>query len=122
MQIARKVVWLPLVVLAAAVWCAGCGSGSDDKIVARVGRTDITYSDLMEKMNELPPFARQQFAGPEGTIDFLNRIVDEEVLYQAAVENGFDKSPEVVRALEAVKRRAVVQAFYQKEIEGKVEV
>jgi len=109
---------LMLVVLAAGIWCLGCGSGSDDEIVARVGRTNITKSYLMQKMAELPPFAQQQFAGPEGTIAFLHRLVDEEVLYQAALKAGHDQDPEVVRALDAVKRRAVIQAFYAEGVEA----
>ena len=113
---------LILVVLAAGIWCLGCGSGSDDEIVARVGRTNITKTHLMEKMAELPPFAQQQFAGPEGTIAFLHRLVDEEVLYQAALKAGHDQDPEVVRALEAVKRRAVIQAFYAEDVEAKTVV
>jgi parvulin-like peptidyl-prolyl isomerase len=122
MERVRKVAWLPLIALAVAALCAGCDSGGSERIVARVGRTDITYDDLMQKMNELPPFARQQFAGPEGTIEFLHRIVDEEVLYQAALKTGYDKDPEVLQALEAVKRRAVIQAFYKDEVESKAVV
>lgn len=118
----RKAISLPLVIFAVAVLSAGCDTGGKETVVARVGRTDITYSDLMQKMNELPPFARQQFAGPEGTIEFLNRIVDEEVLYQAALQGGYDQKADVLRALEAVKRRAVIQAFYQDEIEGQAEI
>ncbi|MCK4916241.1 MAG: peptidyl-prolyl cis-trans isomerase, partial [Candidatus Eisenbacteria sp.] len=109
---------LLLVVLGAGIWCVGCGSGRDDEIVARVGRTNITKTYLMQKMAELPPFSQQQFAGPEGTIAFLHRLVDEEVLYQAAIKAGHDRDPEVVRALEAVKRRAVIQAFYAQGIEA----
>ena len=109
---------LLLVVLAAGTWCVGCGSGGDDEIVARVGRTNITKTYLMQKMAELPPFSQQQFAGPEGTIAFLHRLVDEEVLYQAALKAGHDQDPDVVRALDAVKRRAVIQAFYAQDIES----
>jgi len=109
---------LMLAVLAAGIWCVGCGSGGDDEIVARVGRTDITKSYLMQKLAELPPFAQQQFAGPEGTIAFLHRLVDEEVLYQAALKAGHGQDPEVVRALDAVKRRAVIQAFYAEGVEA----
>ncbi len=113
---------LLLVVLAAVIWCVGCGSGGDDEIVARVGRTNITKSYLMQKLSELPPFAQQQFAGPEGTITFLHRLVDEEVLYQAALQAGYDQSPEVLKALDAVKRRAVIQAYYAADVEGTVVV
>lgn len=113
---------LLLVALASFMMCAGCGSDGNDTVVARVGRTNITYNDLMEKMNELPAFTRQQYAGPEGTIEFLNRLVDEEVLYQAAIQAGRDKEPGVVRALDIVKRRAVIQAFYENDVEGTVTV
>jgi len=109
---------LLLLVLGAGVWCVGCGAAGDDEIVARVGRTNITKSYLMQKMAELPPFSQQQFAGPEGTITFLHRLVDEEVLYQAAIKAGHDQDPDVVRALEAVKRRAVIQAYYAAGIEA----
>lgn len=114
---------LLLAALIAVIAAAGCGgSEGGDKVVARVGRTDITMSQLMEKLGDLPPFAQQQFSGPEGTIDFLNRLVDEEVLYQAALKAGRDKDPQVVKALEAVKRRAVIQAFYETNVEGTVTV
>ncbi|MFH1690095.1 MAG: peptidyl-prolyl cis-trans isomerase [Candidatus Eisenbacteria bacterium] len=113
---------LLLVVLAAVIWCVGCGSGGDDDIVARVGRTNITKSYLLQKLSELPAFAQQQFAGPEGTIDFLHRLVDEEVLYQAALQAGYDKNPEIVKALDVVKRRAVIQAYYAADVEGTVVV
>jgi hypothetical protein len=109
---------LLLIVLGAGIWCVGCGSRDDDEIVARVGRTDITKSYLMKKMAELPPFSQQQFAGPEGTIAFLHRLVDEEVLYQAAIKAGHDRDPEVLRTLEVVKRRAVIQAFYAEGVEA----
>jgi peptidyl-prolyl cis-trans isomerase C len=109
---------LVLVGLAALVACGGCSSGSDEEVVARVGRTNITKSDLMDKLAELPPFAQQQFAGPEGTIDFLNRLVDEEVLYQAAIKAGYADSPEIQKAIAAVTRRAVIQKFYADDVES----
>ena len=46
-----RLLWLPLIALVAVSFCTGCGSGRDDTIVARVGRTNITYDDLMQKMN-----------------------------------------------------------------------
>lgn len=102
---------------------SGCGGGAnEDRVVARVGHVTITYSQLQERLAELPPYARQQFADPEGMIDFLNRLVEEEVLYQAAEESGYQSNPEVVKPVEAVKRRAMIQAYYRDNIESGVEV
>lgn len=102
---------------------AGCGRDrGDDRVVARVGHTSITYSDLQQRLIELPPYARQQFATPEGMIDLLNRMVEEEVLYQAAENAGYATRPEVTKPAEAVKKRAMVQAFYHDQIEEGVQI
>jgi peptidyl-prolyl cis-trans isomerase C len=100
----------------------GCGSEEGDTVVARVGHVSITEAEFNEKLNELPAYTRQQFASPEGRIDFLERLVEEEVLYQAAVNAGYENHPEVLKPLEAIKRRAVIQAFYRDEIESVAEV
>jgi len=100
----------------------GCGSKQGDVVVARVGSVEITEAQVMERLAELPPFAQQQFAGPEGTMEFIKRLVEEEVLYQAARQAGYEKSPEVVKTVEAIKRRSMIQAYFRDEIEAKTEV
>jgi peptidyl-prolyl cis-trans isomerase C len=48
--------------------------------------------------------------------------VEEEVLYQAAEQAGYEKDPEILSMLEALKRRSMIQAYYRDEIEGKLEI
>ncbi|MBM3306948.1 MAG: peptidyl-prolyl cis-trans isomerase [Candidatus Eisenbacteria bacterium] len=116
--------WHALVAAATAVACllGGCGKKAEDTVVARVGGVSITQSDLAERLSELPDFAQRQFAGPMGSLELLNNMVDEEVLYQAARQAGYEKDPETVKLLEAMKRRSMIQAYYRNEIEGKTEV
>jgi parvulin-like peptidyl-prolyl isomerase len=115
-----------LAVLAAALAvvgiAAGCGKKQGDVVVARVGNVSITQSDLAERLAELPDFAQRQFSGPRGNLEFLNNLVEEEILYQAARQAGLEKDPEIARTLEATKRRLMVQAFYRADIEGKTEI
>lgn len=113
-----------LAVLLALTAClvSGCGEKEGDVVVARVGRVNITESQLRERMAELPDFAQRQFSGPQGTIEFLNNMVDEETLYQAARQAGYEKDPEMLNTLETMKRRSMIQAYYRDEIEGKVEI
>ncbi len=119
----RNRVFLAVLVALAVGLLAGCGGGKDqDRVVARIGHVSITYSELQERLAELPPYTRQQFATPDGIVDFLNRLVEEEVLYQAAEAAGYASAPEVVKPLEAVKRRAMIQAYYRDRIEAGVEV
>lgn len=113
-----------LVVMLALVAClaSGCGKKQGDVVVARVGSVNITEAQLKERLAELPEFAQRQFSGPQGSIEFLNNLVEEEVLYQAARQAGFEKDPEILSMLEAMKRRSMIQAYYRDEIEGKVEI
>ena len=106
-----------LTLLVAVVLTAGCG-GDSSEIVARVGSKDITRADLNRRLSELPPFSQQEFSGPEGVLRLLDRMVEEEVLYQAALEKGYARDPEVLDIIEKVTRRAMIQTFYEKEIEG----
>ncbi len=110
------------VLLVVALLVSGCGGGERGETVARVGGTSITASELRARFAELPPFTQQQFAGPEGLMEFLDRVIEEEVLYQAATRAGYESEATVVRTVEAVKRRTMIQAFYKAEIEGAVTV
>jgi peptidyl-prolyl cis-trans isomerase C len=100
----------------------GCGGRDEDPVLARVGRVNITQSDLNKQLAALPEFSRQQYSGPEGMIDLLERMVEQEVLYQAALRAGYDKAPQVVRSVEAVERQEMIRAYYRDEIEGSVEI
>lgn len=113
---------LLVVLIAVAVGVSGCGKKEKDPVVARVGNVNITQSQVAARIDELPPYAKQQFMGPEGMIDFLGRMVDEEVLFQAAKQRGYDRDPDVTKVVEAVKRRSMIQTFYQKDIEAAVQV
>jgi len=117
----RKILWLALIALTTVL--AGCSGDSErETVVARVGHVDITLGELQRRLNELPPYTKAQYATPEGQIEFLNRIVEEEVLYQAAVNGGYESDPSVVEPLEAIKRRAMIQAFYRDNVEKAAEV
>jgi len=107
-----------VVVLALTLFATGCSDSGGGRIVARVGGTNITEAELSKKLAELPPFTRQQFAGPEGMREFLDRVIEEEVLFQAAQRAGYENSDEVRDMVEAVTRRAMIQAYYRDEIEG----
>jgi parvulin-like peptidyl-prolyl isomerase len=118
----RKVFALVVAALAIVCLASGCGKKQGDVVVARVGNVSITQSDLAERLAELPDFAQRQFSGPRGNLEFLNNLVEEEILYQAARQAGFEKDPEIADVIEATKRRLMIQAYYRADIEGKLEI
>jgi peptidyl-prolyl cis-trans isomerase C len=120
-MIKRVCMTATLVTVVAAVLLSGCGGGRE-RVVARVGNVEFTVAEIDRRLAELPPYVQQQFAGVEGKKRFLERLVEEEVMFQAARQAGYETHPDVMRALEAVKRRSMIQAYYAADIEGAVEV
>jgi peptidyl-prolyl cis-trans isomerase C len=116
----RTALWIALVTISVAA--AGCGGGGKDPVVARVGHVSITMSEFQRKLNELPPYTKAQYLTPEGQIEFLKRLVQEEVLYQAAENAGYESDPSVTIPVEAMKRRAMIQAYYRDNVEKVAEV
>lgn len=109
---------LGIALLALTAVTAGCGDDDESTVVARVGHVSITKQELQAKLNELPGYSRQQFASPEGMIELLERLVEEEVLYQAAVNAGYENAAEVIKPVESVKRRLMIQTYYRDKIES----
>jgi peptidyl-prolyl cis-trans isomerase C len=118
----KKVLTIAALGLVAAALVAGCGGEGRRQVVARVGNVEFTVADIDQRMAELPPYVQQQFAGLEGKKELLDRMVEEEVMFQASRRAGYETHPDVTRAVDAVKRRTMIQAYYAADIEGVVEV
>lgn len=116
--------FFPIVALpfAVALVLGGCQPKPSDKVLARVGHVNITERDLKERLADIPEYYRPQYTTPEGRIELLEKMIQEEVLYQAAQDAGYDRNPEVVETVERVRRRTMVQKYFQNEIEAAVEV
>jgi peptidyl-prolyl cis-trans isomerase C len=121
-MVKRALLIAALGALAATVLLSGCGGKGRERVIARVGSVEFTVADLDRRLAELPPYVQQQFAGLEGKKEFLNRLVEEEVMYQAARQAGYQTHPDVKRAVEAIERRTMIQSYYTDNIEGAVEV
>jgi peptidyl-prolyl cis-trans isomerase C len=118
----RVLVIAALLAVAAALLLSGCGRKGRGRVIARVGSVEFTVAELDRRLAELPPYVQQQFSGLEGKKAFLDRLIEEEVIFQAARQAGYETDPDLKRTLEAVKRRTMIQKYYSEDIEGAVEV
>lgn len=121
MRSGRRFLLVGLLLTALAL-VLGCGQREEGLVLARVGRETITRAELTARLNELPAHQRQQYGTPEGMIELLERMVDEEVLYQAALEAGYESDPEIKKALDVIRRRMMIERYYRDEIDSGVEV
>lgn len=107
-------------VVACVVGLAGCGrTEADDsvsQIAARVNREEISVHQvnfLMQRQGEVSP--EQADTASRQTLETL---LDQEVAVQAAVEQRLDRDPQVVQALEAVRRELLARAYAERLTQG----
>lgn len=87
----------------------------DDTVLAKVGSEEITESEMAlaaaDFANELAQVPEAQRRGI-----LINVLVDMELLAQAGVEAGLDKTPEFEERVEFLRRRALRNAYVEQEL------
>jgi peptidyl-prolyl cis-trans isomerase C len=109
--------------LFAAIPMAGCGGESVDQkpqgeALVKVGDKLITQQTLDEELALVPPFQRREFETPEGKQKLLDRLVEMELLYLAAVDMKMDKSDSLKAEFERARRQILMRHYYKDQIES----
>jgi peptidyl-prolyl cis-trans isomerase C len=107
--------WLGACLLVGGCGAKGAVAGRPD-VVARIDGEVITVADLQKRLDGLDPYSRARFSAPEQKKKFLENMVRFEVLAREAQNRGYDRDPEVQRAL----KNQMISALLQKEIDDKL--
>ncbi|MBD3380478.1 MAG: hypothetical protein GF408_08480 [Candidatus Omnitrophica bacterium] len=112
------------VLLIGAVFCAcaaGCG-GKDpgDEVIASVGNTRITVNDFNERVSNLPPRYQRIAKARKG--QFLQELITDILLYNAALEKGVDKDREVRKMVEEAKKKILIARLLKDEVNEAVTI
>ncbi|HMB69374.1 MAG TPA: peptidyl-prolyl cis-trans isomerase [bacterium] len=99
------------VALAACQGTPGDSAPARDRVLARVAGKVIRESDVDARLAELPTLARPEYSSPIGKERLLRQMVEEEMLYRAAVEDGLDQDPTIASRLERSRRQILTQAY-----------
>ncbi len=95
--------------------CSGPGGSGDGTVLARVADRAITTADVDARIAELPQMARPEYATDAGRARLLRQLVEEEVLYRAALDAGLERDDAVQRRLTSSRRQILVQAMLDRE-------
>lgn len=95
---------------------ASCGQKPQKEVVAVVGRHPITGEDLRKFALNLLPGLRSDKEGQKAREDYLQTLIDREILLLEACDQGLDKDPALLKELEVKKRDHLVSIFYEREI------
>jgi peptidyl-prolyl cis-trans isomerase C len=102
--------------VALALW--GCGK-SDQQTLARVGDYDITTKEFANLSKTLPPSFASAQAEFDAKSKFLDSLINQRLLIQAAYDKHLDKADEVTTVVAQNKDKFLLDILYGKEIEDK---
>ena len=114
MKHARLLRFGPLVL--ALAFAAGCGKKDEDKkpatqVAARVNADEITVHQVNNVLARNPNLAPE--AADRAKSEILNRLIDQQLARQKAIEKKLDRSPGVQQALEAAKSEILARAYLE---------
>jgi EpsD family peptidyl-prolyl cis-trans isomerase len=102
----------PGVIVAAALVLAACGDDGKkpaSQVAVKVNKEEITVHQLNNAMAQFRNLTPEQQKAV--TKQVLDRMVDQELLVQRAIEKKLDRDPRVMQAIEASKRQILSQAY-----------
>jgi EpsD family peptidyl-prolyl cis-trans isomerase len=117
-----------IVVLVAAATCGwSCGKKEEgikvkSGLAARVADYKITEEAVNRRFEELPDMQRKSFKGPDGKAKFVDRLIEEHLLYRAALDAKIDHEDEVSDRMRWATINILVAEYFSRNIGGKVKV
>lgn len=111
----------PVTLILVALSLVSCGKKegavtekSATQVVARVNGEEISVHMLNFQMSRLGQLSETQ--AKEASKKVLERLVDQQMLVQQAVESKLDRDPKVLQALESTKHEILAQAYMEKQM------
>ena len=92
----------------------------EGKVVARIGKEEVTEADINKAMDMLPEHVRGELSSEKAKYDFIKQYVTAEVLYKKAKKLGLDKTVKSREAVEDFRKQYSVEQLIQKEIDEKM--
>jgi peptidyl-prolyl cis-trans isomerase C len=93
-----------------------------EKELAKINDRVITVTEFDQEMEQLPPALKALVVTDKGRREFLQKLIERELLLQEGVKKGFDKDEEILRKVEQFKQGLIIEALTEKLCAGKDEV
>lgn len=101
------------------LWLLGfwaCGTPTENLVVARVGEVEIDVPQLLEFEERLHPDLRSKKTGADAYFDYLQTMIDKELMVLEAKKRGLDQRTDFRRKLDKLHSDRVLRRFLQLEV------
>jgi len=89
-------------------------------ILATIGSEKITMAEFKQELDSLPPQYRQMAKDPAIQKEFLDTLVTRNLIYQEGIRQKIQDSPAVKKQLEIFRKKLVVAALLDQEVNRKI--
>lgn len=87
-----------------------------DVEVARIGNDPIYLSEVEKHMQGLPAQIQSQLGSPAARRQFMRQYVGVQLLYRAAMREGYGKDPEVLERQDQMLKSLIVQKYMSEKV------
>lgn len=113
----KKICYCITVIVFAISFLAGCSSGGEDldsKTLARVNKGRIMVEDLRYELKNAPYDETHLLKAKNGRKDYLNRLVEKEVLLQEAQRQGLHREKDFMKSIEGYWEQALLKILLER--------
>ena len=100
---------------------AGCGGLDEQMVLATVGEMEISTDDLLEFESRLSGDRLSEKPGAAGYLDYLQTLIDKELMLQEARRRGLDQDPQLRGKLSKERADRIIKRFLKLEVYDKIE-
>jgi tetratricopeptide (TPR) repeat protein len=93
-----------------------------DVAVAKIGTTTIWRSEIEKRIQSLPEEAQKQLMSAEARKNFMRQYVGVELMYRAALREGYDRDPDVRARQEMLVKNLLVQKYVANKVMPAVKI
>ena len=86
------------------------------KLVAKIGNHDITQAEFNDMVQSLPTPMRDKMISRDERRKFLDQMIGRQLIYDAALREGYDQDSRVLRDLKNIEKDYLTQIYMQEKI------
>ncbi len=91
-------------------------------VIAKIGSRELTQGDLAFEISKMPVYIREQFKDKNKKLEFLKQYLLQELLYDSAKRQGFDKEKDVIEGTFRAQKSLMAEKLLQQELESQVKI